>query len=814
VDTTQIDTEAEQRAADEQAAQDEQQQTEAERVPLPVAGPRAQADRMAVNIYDKLQQQSMQKMSAEDRKQAQDNMKNVTDQMKVDLLNGRLSPIDFLAKATGRSASTIQGAVNLPFIGAGIQAKLDAFNALVRTGQGQFAQSTRAATAEASRGAAERASPGVDQPVETAPTPPADVPPAAPAEAPSESYPYYPGAPYADMTTPPAMPSGTYPEAQIQPVPGGDIEPAMAPPGTYDITPPEPYVEQPPPAPTEEPGRLEQRPSEAAPSAPATPGLTTPTAPAAPTPGLAAAAPTTPLGLQDFQQQALPDISYFGGAAGQQAQAIQRIVRQNPRAAAALLSNPAAVAELQATFTPQELSAMFGDIGWSRGETNPPTGGQPQMPQQMPMMPSGGGGFAYGGLVNGPGYYQEGGDLEPPSPPDSQDGGGGNLFDAANDLVNTFRNLSSEQKDMLHPPLPRPRPQEAPQPEPQARQPLERSLGLSDVPPAVYGPRSIGTYSTTEPVPFAVGKAQLPPTVAPSRTENWDQWAAGLPESANVEDRRIPSEIRNDNWRWERSYRTTPPEAPEMGMYEAWHRTPAAPSLVPPKVPLPLSRPATAPRQQPPHAPPVRGLVNVPRNYYERQGGGGYQLGGPIKTPQLGVPAMNTAAKQAHFGALNMRPSINPPGAHLIHSAVPGRVDRIPMRARSGSFILPADVVSGLGQGNTYAGAKMWGQALSHAAGPAGVTNTIKQRAFHAPPMPSFGRAMGQVKTKGFQAGGETDELTPIVTSGGEMIVDPEIVAAIGGGDPEAGKKHLINSVTHVRKQTAKHLKSLPGPVQ
>jgi hypothetical protein len=115
----------------------------------------------------------------------------------------------------------------------------------------------------------------------------------------------------------------------------------------------------------------------------------------------------------------------------------------------------------------------------------------------------------------------------------------------------------------------------------------------------------------------------------------------------------------------------------------------------------------------------------------------------------------------------------------------------------------------------------MWGQALAHSAGPAGVTNTIKQRAFHAPPMPSFGRAMGQVKTgpgKAFQNGGvhmigDRDELTPIVTSGGEMIVDPEIVEAIGDGDPEQGKKHLINSVTHVRKQTAKHLKSLPGPV-
>ena len=54
------------------------------------------------------------------------------------------------------------------------------------------------------------------------------------------------------------------------------------------------------------------------------------------------------------------------------------------------------------------------------------------------------------------------------------------------------------------------------------------------------------------------------------------------------------------------------------------------------------------------------------------------------------------------------------PGAHLINSTVSGRTDRIPMRARTGSFVIPADVVSGLGEGNTMAGAKMWGDLLTH----------------------------------------------------------------------------------------------------
>ena len=54
------------------------------------------------------------------------------------------------------------------------------------------------------------------------------------------------------------------------------------------------------------------------------------------------------------------------------------------------------------------------------------------------------------------------------------------------------------------------------------------------------------------------------------------------------------------------------------------------------------------------------------------------------------------------------------PGAHLINSTVSGRTDRIPMRARTGCFVIPADVVSGLGEGNTMAGAKMWGDLLTH----------------------------------------------------------------------------------------------------
>src|ERR1019366_4073347 len=39
-----------------------------------------------------------------------------------------------------------------------------------------------------------------------------------------------------------------------------------------------------------------------------------------------------------------------------------------------------------------------------------------------------------------------------------------------------------------------------------------------------------------------------------------------------------------------------------------------------------------------------------------------------------------------------------------IHSAVAGRTDHIPLDVPSGSYVIPADIVSGLGEGNTMAG--------------------------------------------------------------------------------------------------------------
>jgi hypothetical protein len=107
------------------------------------------------------------------------------------------------------------------------------------------------------------------------------------------------------------------------------------------------------------------------------------------------------------------------------------------------------------------------------------------------------------------------------------------------------------------------------------------------------------------------------------------------------------------------------------------------------------------------------------------------------------------ALRLAHQSAVNHRASggYNPPSPSLeereylrdedsrpfsgglINSAIPGRTDRHNIDVPSGSYVLPADVVSGLGEGNTMAGAavvqKMFGTApygvpLAHGSGGGG----------------------------------------------------------------------------------------------
>jgi len=141
----------------------------------------------------------------------------------------------------------------------------------------------------------------------------------------------------------------------------------------------------------------------------------------------------------------------------------------------------------------------------------------------------------------------------------------------------------------------------------------------------------------------------------------------------------------------------------------------------------------------------------------------------------------------------------------MINSAVPGRTDRLKMDLPAGSYVLPADHVSALGEGNSMAGADVLGKMFSK--GPYGTSlPKIKSGTVHS----GAKLKLTAPKTK-FAAGGPSGHV-PIIAAGGEYIIDPEIVTRIGGGNIDHGHKILDKWVNDTRKKHVKTLKKLPGP--
>ena len=119
----------------------------------------------------------------------------------------------------------------------------------------------------------------------------------------------------------------------------------------------------------------------------------------------------------------------------------------------------------------------------------------------------------------------------------------------------------------------------------------------------------------------------------------------------------------------------------------------------------------------------------------------------------------------------------------LLKSPVAGRTDRLPIHVLEDSYVIPADVVSGWGQGNTDAGAKLLDNMF-----------------------------MNHIQTHMAKGGAATRRQIPIVAAGGEYIVHPSAVSAIGGGDIRKGHVILDKMVRSKRSRTARHMQRLPGP--
>lgn len=150
-----------------------------------------------------------------------------------------------------------------------------------------------------------------------------------------------------------------------------------------------------------------------------------------------------------------------------------------------------------------------------------------------------------------------------------------------------------------------------------------------------------------------------------------------------------------------------------------------------------------------------------------------------------------------------------------IHSLVAGRTDHLPMHVHSGSYVLPADIVSAMGEGNTMAGFKAvkiafgegpYGGGKPYGAGkePYGGGTPYGEK-----PKQMYGMDLPEKAEGGKVSDGA---LVPIVAAGGECVLHPQQVAELGKGSLEDGHKILDLFVKKMRDKHIKTLQKLPGP--
>ena len=164
---------------------------------------------------------------------------------------------------------------------------------------------------------------------------------------------------------------------------------------------------------------------------------------------------------------------------------------------------------------------------------------------------------------------------------------------------------------------------------------------------------------------------------------------------------------------------------------------------------------------------------------------------------QAVAAALSTARKTRAFGG-RMKPL--GPKLHIgaIHSSVAGRTDHLPVHVPSGSYVIPADIISSMGEGITIAGFKQMRRMFSGA--PYGGSG--------AP----YGGAGLPYTQKRADGGEVNDNPVPVVVAGGEYVVAPHEVTWAGDGDMETGHRVLDDFVKEMRAKTVKTLQNLPGP--
>lgn len=237
-------------------------------------------------------------------------------------------------------------------------------------------------------------------------------------------------------------------------------------------------------------------------------------------------------------------------------------------------------------------------------------------------------------------------------------------------------------------------------------------------------------------------------------------------------------------------------------------------------------------------------------------GGGGFASGGGIGATRLQDGGEGQISPW--FERQEARNEIDMPHGGFLNSAVAGRTDRLPLAVAADSHVMPADVISGLGQDNSLSGANVMKAALrvgpygdphpqvTHGHGPPrapGIPGEVEREMFgyaegggigNSPHLRGNGPMINMSPVDGawqylgdktpLEHGGRAPEhgISHTLMAGGEFVVPPHDwtdgqswyrgVRSLGDGDIEKGHELLRNMTKVVRDHHIKFLQSAPEP--
>ena len=161
------------------------------------------------------------------------------------------------------------------------------------------------------------------------------------------------------------------------------------------------------------------------------------------------------------------------------------------------------------------------------------------------------------------------------------------------------------------------------------------------------------------------------------------------------------------------------------------------------------------------------------------------------------------ARQKAAEGGAQVKRAPKKPHVGPILSQVAGRTDHLPMEVPSGSYVIPADIISGLGQGNTIAGFKVAKSLF-------GVPFYGQKKPGAGVPYGGSGAPYGMDLPEKAEGGEVTG--VPIVAAGGELVLSPDQVMHVGQGSLDDGHRILDEFVKQYRAKLVDTLSKLPGP--